>query len=434
MGQSSLFTVRDRRQLGIVAVLGIYVATLFRGLTVHLGVFGIGITPYDVLGFLLATVFLVDVIATGKVRLPREVWKGVVLVGLLVLVHGIAQLRSPQPVRGVTLIMQLLRSVGLFVVVATYLSAADIRRVNVGIFAVTGAVGIVTLFVYGAGVLLGPESAPMSGTLFRHPNYVRSEWFTGDPNFFGLALLVGALCGIQHLRETGASMPALLGLAVTIAALLTTLSRSVVGLFVVVTVGWGVCAFVLADGSARRTLVQRMTAASLASAVVFALVTMVGFVAIRGQGVLERFSRLVPNERLTLWSEALAGFDGHYLFGTGLRSVEVILGRYVHNSYVGLLVRGGLIGLALYAVFVVFVTRIGFSGLLGKDLRSAVPWLWSWIALLAFMFFFSYLYMPTAWLIPAVLIVGATGEQPAGSAAVGDTHGTSAARSEVTDA
>lgn len=393
-----------RRWFGLAAVFVTFLSTLFRGFTFFVGFRGIGLTPYDLVGFVLIFVFLVDVLTRGTVSFQYTTWIAVLLAGLLLFAHVIAQGRSPQPVRGLTLIMQLIRNVGIFVVVLTYLDPDDLPTVNAGVFAIITLVGTLMVPVYVSGVVRGVAVTPLPQTLFVRPQYLRSQWFTSDPNFFGITIVVGALCGVQYVRETSRPKVALGGLAITTATLVTTLSRSSIGVFVVAIIGWGI------SGICRRlwTSDARVTG-SLGWNGVVGLLTVAtgaasGIFLIGRHDILQRFTRVIPTERLHLWSEALSAFDTGFLFGLGLRAVETSIGRYVHNSYIGLLVRSGFVGLGVYALFVVFVTRTGVSALIRGELDSAAPWLWAWFAVLGFMVFFSYLYMPKAWLIPAILL------------------------------
>lgn len=65
----------------------------------------------------------------------------------------------------------------------------------------------------------------------------------------------------------------------------------------------------------------------------------------------------VDNGRLELWRRTIAHWKDSPFFGNGLRSMYLAFGRASHNTYLQVLIDGGLIGIALFLGFLFFLAK-----------------------------------------------------------------------------
>lgn len=391
------------RRFGVALAVAVYTSVFFRTLKLPLPIGDVALVPTDLL-LLFATVPAVGL----AVRYPHRIRSTVSPVSLRVLgvggvflvYHGYLWTKSPQPLRGFTLVLLLVRDLLIVGFLGAFLDRADLGRVNKGVFAASAVVAVPAVLLYLIVLVTGNPDAlgPLSETVWTVYGPFRAQFLVDDPNFFGMLLLVGLLCGagIRSKRRY-------LALGVVALALLTTLSRSVIGLFLVVS-------FVYSSGAGRLSRNLRTLARSprrlvgvlgLGIGLGLSVVLIVGL-----ESLLRRLLAGIGGSRVSLWSSLAAEVGDSLYTGAGLRASEVVLGRYPHNSYLGLLHDAGLVGLGIFLLILASVALPALREWLDGDLEVATPWWWSLVALVPFLFVFSFAYQPLTWLVVALLAVG----------------------------
>lgn len=119
----------------------------------------------------------------------------------------------------------------------------------------------------------------------------------------------------------------------------------------------------------------------------------------------EAISKGDLNQREDLWREGLAAFEEHPFTGVGsnmYRSVNS-LGKLAHNSFISVLVEGGLIGFLLFLIIVM----IAFVQALRHPRWDAAFWLTLLLVWAIGAFTLTYEYRKATWLFLSLLVVSA---------------------------
>lgn len=252
--------------------------------------------------------------------------------------------------------------------------------------AVNAAYGVLQLLVARSGgnldaAVLSPLTGGASSInvygVVEGASVYRPNALTGDPNHLGIMLMVALLVLTPlYLRlERGHRMraPLAIGLALMLLVEIATLSRS--GLL-----GLGVGAVILAIPYRRKLATRELLAPLGAVAAILAVI------------VLERldyFERILRERVATGGRSTSAHFgvydfipdivSSHPLFGLGLNNFSVyyeqVTGRSnwgPHSFYVALIVETGLVGAAVFAVFLWYLfRRLAAARALGRTLAAA---------------------------------------------------------------
>jgi O-antigen ligase len=307
--------------------------------------------------------------------------------------------------------------------------------------AANAAYGIVQLAVARVGVNLdalvlspltrGASQINVYGAVGGEQSVYRPNALTGDPNHLGIMLLVPILALTPiYLRRPRPLLAALL--AFLLLVLVATLSRSAL-------LGLGVGVLVLA-APYRRELLSRATVVPLA-----VLGVLVGYVVWRR---LEFFAEVIAS-RLQTGDRATAAHFGVYefipdvlstnpLFGLGLNNFSVyyefVTGKDnwgPHSFYVALLVETGIVGTALFGVFLWWVfTRLRVARSLDPRLAwgltaAVVGTMAANVFYLTMQFYYFYALIAFALALPVVAGYGVATPGPASSSTA---SGTSASR------
>jgi hypothetical protein len=398
---------RVTRRFGVFLALALYTSVFFRSFRVHLTGTGVSLVPTDILVLIAVPIGLALLVRHRKnVRAVTSVVsiRLLVLGGLFLVYHAYLNIKSPQPIRGFSLMLLLIRDLIILSLLAGFLHQIDLSHVNRGIFTVSVAMAVPALACYFIVVRAGNAAVlgPLDETVLTTPGVPRLQWFVADPNFFGILLLLGLLSG-YHTVTQNSSLAGYAGILVVSVAVLTTLSRSIIGLFFVLTILYVIGVADRGDdasgllGNARRLIP------------VIVLVVGSGLVILslfNPEQLLIRLKAGLGSGRLSLWSELASGVSDHLLTGAGLRASEVVLGRYAHNSYLEILYDTGLVGLLMFLLILTTVAIPALRKWLRGTLCSTTPWWLSFVALVPFMFVFSFGYQPLTWLLFSVVAIG----------------------------
>jgi O-antigen ligase len=223
----------------------------------------------------------------------------------------------------------------------------DIRRLLVVFWLLSTATGLVSIVQYLSG-------------------YTRALGLSGDANFFAALQVVAlpmAVVLANQVRRASTRLIVLVGLAVTVGSIVTSLSRG--GILALAAV------FVLLTLQPARTYFRTR---ARKRAFLFVAALGAGLLLVASYGALSaRTSSLFTTAdggsgRTNLWRSALAGWQGHQASGIGFgaflgQSNQLLLqtpgvdfsayalrptGQVVHNAYLESLVELGVVGLALF--------------------------------------------------------------------------------------
>lgn len=171
-----------------------------------------------------------------------------------------------------------------------------------------------------------------------------------DPNYFGAylaaATTLAVACAVAVSSRWGKILSALVAVVV-FAALLLTLSR---GAIVALIAGLVILAFVRGRGKG----ILAVLVGGIGFAVLYPLFAASRFGSgseLASSGIAESSDRIGP------WMAGLEQFQAAPLFGIGFGRMieESSFGGWAHNWYITVLGEGGLIGLALWALFIIAV-------------------------------------------------------------------------------
>lgn len=365
--------------------------------------------PWDILSLLFLAGWLVY-LSRNRIVLSRGFLTALLLLLAFCLWTGVEALRSPQPARGLTMFLIMLRNLSLFIVIGTMAGQLrSLQAINRRLFLLGTLIALISLPLYITCVRqIGDVSLPpwewQPGIIYTldQGGFFRLVGFAGDPNFYSIYCLLPLLLGFSNIKINRTAR--LAGVGVIGLTLLLANSRSFLAVFGTSLLLLAVLYPVLYLTNPKRYEHQRHYLGTMLAGA--GLVLLVGLVWSLFQGhvfqqIMQRFYMIATAERFGMWDLLLSeGVDNIWL-GRGLRGAELLLaGKYSHNSFLDLLVETGLIGLILWVVFVGYLTGRGLRKL---DRCDVIPWVHAWCLLLPLMLGFSFLHNPFFWVLAAVL-------------------------------
>lgn len=392
---------------GIVAVTLLLLTRHFHALgTITVGGH-IDISLADIAIIILGYIWLIYALAVRfHVHVSRNLIVAILLASLFAIWIGIQAFRSPEPVRGFTMFLLMLRDVAiLWLVGSTLRSIRDVPLLNKVVFLIGVGVAVLSLALYSFAALdyqdiLGDPSRWHPKIIYElgQAGILRLQGFAGDPNFYSLWMAVSLFCGliVTEVRR----LWKWLGIMAITASIVLAFSR---GFFVALGASSLLIVFWLVFAGAKtpwRRYAKPLIGGALAMGII-ALVTLPFMQESPARLLISRFQLAPLDPRLGMWKEILNDLPHELLLGKGLRTTEWTLGgMYSHNSYLDLLFETGLIGFVLWVFFAIFVTIRGLNA------RSAelLPWTHCWLLTLFMFLFFSLLYNPFPWLIAAIIV------------------------------
>jgi len=364
----------------------------------------IDISPADVTTIFLGYIWLIYALR-ARLCITKSLLTAVTLASLFTIWVGIEAFQSPEPVRGFTMFLLMLRNVAILWLIGSMLgSIRDLQRLNKAVFLVGIAVAILSLALYLFAardyhdILTNPTRwKPDIIYVLGQAGVLRLKGFAGDPNFYSLWMSVSLFCGltVSKIRR----LWKWLGITVIITSILLALSR---GFFVALGASSLLIALWLTLFHAKISW-RKYAKPIIVGSIFISLIALMPLSHIQrspAQLLINRFQLTATTPRFGMWKEILSDLPSHLLLGAGLRSAEWTLGgMYSHNSYMDLLFETGLIGFILWAFFGVFILKQGLSRINVEFL----PWIHSWLVIILMFLFFSSLYNPFLWIIAGVI-------------------------------
>lgn len=365
---------------------------------------GLDVSLADLSVILLGYIWLICA-WRARFHITKSLLTALALASIFAIWVGIEAFRSPEPVRGFTMFLLMLRDIAiLWLVGSTLGSIQNLRRLNKTVFLIGVGVGVLSLAFYLFAALdyrhiLSDSARWKPGLIYEldRRGVFRLQGFAGDPNFYSLWMSISLFCGliVTEVRR----LWKWLGITMIAASILLALSR---GFFVALGASSVLILLWLTLLHAKMSW-QRYAKPIIFGAIVISLIAFIPLPYIQespAQLLITRFQLTITSPRFGMWTEILSDLPSHLLLGKGLRAGEYTLGgMYSHNSYMDLVFETGLIGSILWTFFAIFITVQG----LGKRNTELLPWIHSWLVIIFMFLFFSLLYNPFPWLVSAII-------------------------------
>lgn len=397
-----------RLNFGVVVVLLLLLSLHLHSLW-QLTILGhIDISLVDIVTILLAGVWFARYSFSKRARITRDFLVAFVLVLLFTIWLGFEAMRSPQPVRGLTMWLIMIRNlIILWIVGASLAKYQNISFLNKVIFLLGVGLAAVSLILY-MGILqdysaILADPSRRSGAFYElgERGILRLEGFAGDPNFFALFLSLSLLCGLTiKIRQWPTAR--WIGLLIIGSALLLSFSRGFLLSLILSIIGIGAIGILW-----RRLLWQRYIAMIFLPVILLSIIALAATLpyvkAAPAEWFLARFEIIYKRPAWGYWEELFPMVFEHPIIGHGLRIGEEILGgQYTHNSYLDLLLATGIIGFGICLIFTTFVVKIGM--VISLKTIDYLPWFQIWLITLLMFFSFSLLYNPFPWIVAGVIL------------------------------
>lgn len=406
-GDHTSNTLFESCRFGILAVLILLLSLHFHSLW-GITLFGdINISLADVATILLAGVWFIRYSLIKRARVNHYFLIALTVVWLFAIWVGFNSLRSPQPIRGLTMWMLLLRDLIILWIIGTSMKGRNIHILNKVVFLLGIWLAIVSVSLY-VGALQNYSSiianpSRHSGAFYElgERGILRLEGFAGDPNFFALFLSLSLLCGFTT-KFSKWSIIKWMGFLIIGGALLLSFSRGFLLAFILSTIGMGTIGILWRRQQWKRYVMRTVWPIVLVGIIAF-VVVLPSTRQAPAKWFIDRFEILAKRPAWTYWKEVLPMVRKRFILGYGLRmGEETLRGHYVHNSYLGLLLATGIIGLGIYLTFAVLI--LVKEIFLPSRMIDTLPWIHTWLITLFMFFGFSLLYNPFSWIVAGVFL------------------------------
>jgi O-antigen ligase len=308
--------------------------------------------------------------------------------------------------KSITLLLLLTRAYFFLFIVYIYVrSLKRLEGLNNLIFLLGTSSSLLFTFIYIHVLNIG--SPDRQGIIYEVGEFgiVRLEGFAGDPNFFGMLMLLPLACGFQWHVSRGKFVLKTIALFLIITNIALTVSRTIL---ISSLLGLLIMCFLMVYRSLRysKKLLGVMVKFSLVTACCLgaAFLFKGPFMEVKPFSYYSK-RLFVPTPRFSYWTELLDMFVKKPLAGHGLRMVEQTLGgfgKYGHNTYLELLVETGLIGFIMFALFMLLVFLKGVKVMNSNS--EIIPWLYVWIVIFVMFGGFTLLQYPYVWMVAGVIL------------------------------
>lgn len=397
----------------VILLAGLYFAFQTRGLTItHIGG-GITVTGgYFVV--LLIAVFGALTLGVQEPLLGRRGTIGFILASSFLLLITFQIVRSPQPLRGWTLVgIQGMGLVIYLVAAAAINTSKQLRELNLAVYIIGSMLATVTLAgyvyivldpvaVFGAGDASGFENwqliaMPANAILYRFTGFV------GDPHFYvwyATPALIAGIVSVRGWRRVGV-IPLSAGLLLSMSRTwFVIFPASVVFVYLVASL----------SGQANRLANVVSTAFGVFAGIAGLIVGVA--VALRPASTwawIQRrlFATALDDPRFVeRWPILISRISEMPLLGYGSRSVEATLGVTAHSAYLGLLHDFGILGLMLWVSLLFLGLRATAQSLVDGQ-PEATPWIFAILLTFGMNLMLSFQYDLFVWMTIGVSLSNA---------------------------
>ena len=352
-------------------------------------------------GFLYAMLLLLN---TNRVRnnLNYEILTALIL--LLLLIFCLQAFRSLDAARSISYLVLLFLNISVFFIFSRKLDIGTIRYSNKGIFylgfLIISLIFIMYLYVvsFQSSAIISDRSRWDAGSnevyevLFGR--YIAFQGYAGDPNVVGLGVSIILFCGIYIAKIKDSLLLSMTNLFLVL-VLFSSFSRGAI-LALVVTMFY--CGFILR----KKEYIKYFYFIAGMAVLGFLLTSYLNSSGLESVNPFNKFGRSV-GRRSDEWWLLLNQWMENPLLGGGLRYDEMILGKYAENSYLGILVNTGLIGLLMFLTVIAVVYFSAVNCWLKNKNEEIFPWIAYATYLILSMGFISMEVKPHIWITFAVL-------------------------------
>jgi O-antigen ligase len=367
------------------------------------------LAPWNVAGVVVVLISLAAVLTGGvRYRWGALMAGPVVAYTILTLWMGVSAVHSWQPLAAAAVVaVMVLNTLMLFSVASMWVDQGRMERVNRSVFVLGMLVAVLALALF-ANPLLAYPNLPLTeglGYTLDRGIALRLKGLTTDPNFFALYLGIPFFIGLSQ-RALPLRVPGTVAMGVAIGL---SLSRTIIAALV------ATIALAMVAAAFRRTAGLRAYARAVGPALVLvigALGVLVFWVEPLQDFVIGRLGSLTAQSRIPKWAQAWVLFE-HPLIGEGLRSMDAVLGRFSHSTWLDFLIETGIVGLTIWVAFfaLTLFTSVGLV-----DRADALPWVQGLVLAFLAASTFSLVYNPIFPLVAGVLVARRKGGEAALSA------------------
>ncbi len=359
---------------------------------------GLNLSLFDL--FTLMWIFLI-VSTKNYMRINIKYIKLEFLILLLFIIYaGFETLYGMYGMKSLSLYLQLLRDLFIFILVFYFIQKVNINRLNRFVFKFSFYMSIFMLFLY----ILFLKTGFLSIDIFEYGEYqsIRFEGLAGDANFYAFLMSIAFLIGFYNSSKSLSVWNKYIYMLPIGISIVITVSRSVIATLIVT--------FIFTSLIFEKNLSKKLKKIMLL-VILFIVFIYLSMIELPGLNisVYEWYSLRATQStpRFQYWIDLFEYFQLQPIFGYGLRASEVLLGgfgSYAHSSYVELFVDYGILGATIFLSFMLLVYIKGLK--LIKINEQYKAWLHSYIMICFLFGGFTLLYWPFLWVMIAIILGG----------------------------
>ncbi len=363
------------------------------------------LTPFDILMPILFILW-VWYASTHKLKFSKSF---ILILSVFLIFCALIALgffRSPQPVRGFTEFLLMMRNLLLFLMIGSLIrEIRDMESLNRSIFYLGVFFAILALFIYRLTLAEFQHFAISADTEFQSAFYWmnpgdlrRVSGFAGDPVRYAAISIIPLFCGLSLKRIK--PWAKYLGILIITVSLFLTLTRGFYVAFLL-----GTLAILLLH---RRTLSHlRYLKPLIMITPVIILVGVLPLIMSKSplSVIQARFERYTEDPRHRAWGTAMSSLSNP-IIGDGLRAHEERLiglegiSIWLDNTYLLVIIETGFLGLS---VFLFLLALIIIKGLFYNLPEEILPFTHALTTFTIMQIFYSYSYTPYLWLMASVI-------------------------------
>jgi len=373
------------------------------------------LTPYDIIFVIFCIVVLMNLLLKHQLRITLTLGQFVAIFLVLLCWHMVQVLRSDSTMRAITLLLILARDGLTAMVIAIFLSVSLKKNLVASTFFNASMLALVPGLLLFLVVLSTPgkvAAEPYPGLIYRAgegliPHF---QGFNHNPIYFATLSLLSIMNGVFILVKSRSRRPLfILSLLVLIIAFFMAFQRGPLLVLMIIVILTLVFRFLFRRAFQKGVRMRGMFLLVLATLLLLIFVRLPYYEITLFQRMMLRFQTSEWNLRFDRWSQMLSLSSRNPLIGYGLREAEMLIGgQFVENSYIEILYEQGLIGLAIWIIFLGYVSLTGIKK--SQIDSSLLPWFYGWWLVLLSMGYISMHYDPLTWVVAGIIV----GWQPRG--------------------